>query len=190
MARSAEQTRQRIFDAATAEFTAHGVAGGRVDRIAARAKANKQLIYAYFGSKQELFEAVVSKQVARFIQEVPFDPYDMPGWAGAAFDFFASHPEVPQLGSWHALEPAERQHRIPIIEKAIRERNRLIGYAQAEGKVSPRLPPAELLAVVNAIVGTWNTGPPERSPRGGAGRAELARRRAAAVEAVRVLVEP
>ncbi len=190
MARSAEQTRQRIFEAGTAEFTAHGVAGARVDRIAAHAKANKQLIYAYFGSKRALFEAVVSGHVARFIDEVPFDPYDMPTWSGRMFDFFVAHPEVPQLGAWHALEPAERQHRIPIIEKAIRDRTRAIKRAQAEGKISPRLPPAELLAVANAVAGSWNTGPPERNPRNGVGRAELVRRRAAVVEAVRALVEP
>jgi AcrR family transcriptional regulator len=190
VARSAEQTRQRIFDAATAEFTAHGVAGARVDRIAARAKANKQLIYAYFGNKHGLFEAVVSQHVARFIDEVPFDAYDMPRWAGAMFDFFNEHPEVPQLGAWHALEPAERKHRIPIIEKAIRDRTRDIKRAQAEKKVSPRLPPAELLAVANAIAGAWNTGPPERDPKRGVGKAELTRRRASVIAAVRALVAP
>lgn len=189
MARSAEETRQRIFAAATEEFTAHGVAGARVDRIAAHAKANKQLIYAYFGNKRELFEAVVSEHVARFIHEVPFDAVDMPRWAGEMFDFFVAHPEVPQLGAWHALEPAERQHRIPIIEKAIRDRIREIKRAQSARKIASRLPPAELLAVANAIAGAWNTGPPERSPKRGVGKAELARRRASIVAAVQALVE-
>ena len=46
MARDAEDTKRRIFEAATAEFADHGIAGARVDRIAARAGANKQLIYA------------------------------------------------------------------------------------------------------------------------------------------------
>jgi AcrR family transcriptional regulator len=190
MARDSEETRRRIFDAATAEFTAHGEAGARVDRIAAAARANKQLIYAYFGNKRELFDAVVSEHVARVIHEVPFDPSDLPAWAGRLHAFFVAHPEVAQLGAWHTLEPKETQHRIPIIERAIRERTRLIKEAQAEGTVSARLPPAELLAIVNAIAGTWNTGPPERSPRKGVGAAELARRRGAVVEAVRSLVEP
>ena len=53
--RDAEATKARIFEAATAEFAAHGIAGARVDRIAQNAKANKQLIYAYFGDKQKLF---------------------------------------------------------------------------------------------------------------------------------------
>ena len=37
------------------EFSAYGIAGARVDRIASAAKANKQAIYAYFGSKDALF---------------------------------------------------------------------------------------------------------------------------------------
>jgi AcrR family transcriptional regulator len=190
VARSSEQTKQRIFDAATAEFTAHGVAGARVDRIAAAADANKQLIYAYFGSKRELFEGVVSEHVARFIHEVPFDADDMPTWAGRMYDFFLAHPEVPQLGAWHTLEPKESQQRIPIIERAIRERTRQIRRAQAEGRISSRVPPAELLAIANAIAGAWNTGPPERSPKRGVGAAERMRRRDAIVESVRTLVEP
>jgi AcrR family transcriptional regulator len=36
-------------------------AGARVDRIAASANANKQLIHAYFGSKDQLFDAVLIK---------------------------------------------------------------------------------------------------------------------------------
>ncbi len=190
MRRSAEQTKKRIFDAATAEFTAHGVAGARIDRIATAANANKQLIYAHFGSKRALFEAVVSEHVARFIEDVPFDAEDMPTWAGEMFDFFVAHPEVPQLAAWHALEPQESQHRIPIIERAIRDRTRQIAAGQAAGSVATRIPAAELLAIANAIVGSWNTGPPERNPRRGVGPAERARRRAAVVEAVRVLVAP
>ena len=189
MPRSAEQTRQRIFDAATAEFTRHGIAGARVDRIAVAAKANKQLIYAHFGGKRQLFEAVVSEHVARFIHDVPFDASDMPTWAGQMFEFFVAHPHVPQLGAWHALEPKESQHRIPIIERAIKDRTRQIKLAQDAKRISARLPPAELLAVANAIAGSWNTGPPERNPKRGVGAAAIARRRAAVMDAVRRLVE-
>src|SRR5689334_11886003 len=44
--RSAVDTRARILAAATAEFAERGLAGGRVDRIAAAADANKERIYA------------------------------------------------------------------------------------------------------------------------------------------------
>ena len=52
-----QDTRRRLLEAAITEFSAYGIAGARVDRIASAAKANKQAIYAYFGSKDALFAA-------------------------------------------------------------------------------------------------------------------------------------
>jgi AcrR family transcriptional regulator len=52
-------TRQRILEAAKAEFARLGLGGARVDAIAARAKANKRMIYHYFGGKRDLFLAVL-----------------------------------------------------------------------------------------------------------------------------------
>jgi AcrR family transcriptional regulator len=46
--------------AARAEFAEHGYAGARVDRIAKRAGVNKQLVFYYFGSKQELYDSTVA----------------------------------------------------------------------------------------------------------------------------------
>ena len=48
MKRDAQATRQRIFDAATAEFAQYGIAGARIDRIAAAAGSNKAMIYHLF----------------------------------------------------------------------------------------------------------------------------------------------
>jgi len=55
----ASATRQRILDAALAEFAEKGMAGARVDEIAARASANKRMLYAHFGSKEELWLTVL-----------------------------------------------------------------------------------------------------------------------------------
>jgi AcrR family transcriptional regulator len=51
-------TRERIFEAATAEFALKGFAGARIDVIARKAEINKQRIYAYFGDKDGLFTEV------------------------------------------------------------------------------------------------------------------------------------
>jgi len=190
MARDSQDTKRRIFEAATAEFTTHGIAGARVDRIAASAGANKQLIYAYFGNKRKLFEAVVAEHVTRVMEAVPFDPADLPAWAGDIFDFFVAHPEIPQLSAWHSLEPGESKHRITIIEEAIALRTRQIRKAQSAGLVDRGLGPAELLALVNAIARTWAVVPPERNPRRGADARVLKRRRAAVIEATRRLALP
>jgi AcrR family transcriptional regulator len=190
MARDAEDTKRRIFEAATAEFADHGIAGARIDRIAAAAKANKQLIYAYFGSKRELFDAVVSAHVCRYLESVPFDASDLPGYAGAAFDYFTAHPELSHLGSWHSLEPGETEHRIPAIERAIRSRAKLVAAAQKAGRVDASIGATELMALVTTLASTWAVATPERNPRNGASARVVARRRAAVVEAVRRVVDP
>ncbi len=59
--RDAEATRARILAAAKKEFARLGLAGARVDTIAVKAKANKRMIYHYFGSKEELFQVVIER---------------------------------------------------------------------------------------------------------------------------------
>ncbi|MGE3833010.1 MAG: TetR family transcriptional regulator [Parvibaculaceae bacterium] len=59
--RDAAATRRDILVAATAEFSRKGLGGARVDAIALRAKANKRMIYHYFGSKEKLFTAVLEE---------------------------------------------------------------------------------------------------------------------------------
>jgi AcrR family transcriptional regulator len=54
--RNPEATRQDILDAAVREFSHHGLAGGRIDRIADQTRTSKRMIYYYFGSKEELYQ--------------------------------------------------------------------------------------------------------------------------------------
>ncbi len=57
--RDPEATRARIFAAATQEFTRHGYAGARGDRIAVRARCSERMVYYYFGSKDGLYREVL-----------------------------------------------------------------------------------------------------------------------------------
>jgi AcrR family transcriptional regulator len=59
-----EQTRRNIIDVATAEFSAMGLSGARVDAIAERTSTTKRMLYYYFGSKEGLYEAVIEKAYA------------------------------------------------------------------------------------------------------------------------------
>ena len=52
-------TRQRILDVASKEFSSKGYDGARVDDIMRQAKVSKNLIYHYFKSKEQLFIAVL-----------------------------------------------------------------------------------------------------------------------------------
>jgi AcrR family transcriptional regulator len=57
--RDPEGMRLRILEAAKQEFAAHGLAGARVDRIAAKAGANKRMLYYHVGNKEDLYLAVL-----------------------------------------------------------------------------------------------------------------------------------
>ena len=62
--RNPERNRERILAAALEEFSRFGLGGARVDRIAARAGANKRMLYYYFGNKEALFLAVLESRYA------------------------------------------------------------------------------------------------------------------------------
>ena len=63
--RNPERNRERILIAAMGEFARYGLGGARVDRIAARAGANKRMLYYYFGNKDDLFLAVLEESYRR-----------------------------------------------------------------------------------------------------------------------------
>jgi AcrR family transcriptional regulator len=64
--RNPDDTKRRILAAAKVEFAKKGLGGARVDDIAARAKANKRMMYHYFGNKDDLFAYVVEDAYAEF----------------------------------------------------------------------------------------------------------------------------
>ncbi len=64
--RNPDDTKRRILAAAKAEFAKKGLGGARVDDIAARARANKRMMYHYFGNKDDLFSHVVEDAYAEF----------------------------------------------------------------------------------------------------------------------------
>src|SRR5579864_4624824 len=115
--RNAEATKERILKAALAEFSAHGIAGARVDRVARTARCNKNLIYIYFQDKETLFTTVLIKHLRRIHDERPFTPDDLPGYAAAVFDWALANPDLMRLLAWSALE-----------EKAKGKAERLAGF--------------------------------------------------------------
>jgi AcrR family transcriptional regulator len=104
----AHATRERILAAATDEFAEHGVAGARVDRIAAAAAANKRAIYDYFGDKDALFGAVLQAEMTRCAEDVRIEDGDVVGYAGRLFDYHAADPRTLRLLMWEALEYGDR----------------------------------------------------------------------------------
>jgi TetR/AcrR family transcriptional regulator len=102
--RDAEASRRLLLKAARAEFAAKGLMGARVDEIARSAGLNKQLVYHYFGSKDELYQAVLEGVYAEIReQERALSLGDLPPeeamekLIGFSFDYLAEHPDFIAL---------------------------------------------------------------------------------------------
>lgn len=190
-ARDSAATKERLLDAATEEFAAHGIAGARVDRIAAAARANKQLIYAYFGSKEQLFDTVLDTSCGPLMQEVPFDPDDLPGYVGRLFDYVIEHPEVVRLVLWAQLE---RPTAIAAFEaESYGAKLKALTAAQRDGRVETTFAPADLLALLLGLAAAWFTASEAirtHDTRDPWSSKRLAQFRQAAVEAARRIVAP
>ncbi|MEY3613285.1 MAG: HTH-type transcriptional repressor NicS [Pseudomonadota bacterium] len=59
------RTMAEILKVATHEFAEKGLAGGRIDDIAAATRTSKRMIYYYFGSKDGLYLAVLEEAYRR-----------------------------------------------------------------------------------------------------------------------------
>ncbi|ANZ39600.1 TetR family transcriptional regulator [Lentzea guizhouensis] len=140
--------------AAIDEFATHGLAGARVDRIAEQAAANKRSIYMHFGAKEELFDRVVGDCMAELAQAVAVDASDLPRYASALFDRLEERPHVRRLYLWAGLE---RQQPVDAEVEEYRRNVTAIEQAQQAGEVRADIPAVDLLAMVVALVISWDT---------------------------------
>jgi AcrR family transcriptional regulator len=111
--RDPARTRTKLLDAAIAEFSEQGFHGARTDRIARRAGTNIRMLYHYFGSKDDLYVAVLEVVLSDLRHdEMRIDPE-----AGEpmecllhVFDYvdghFGKHPELRKLLAFENLNEA------------------------------------------------------------------------------------
>ena len=145
--RDARATQARILDAARAEFAAHGLAGGRIERIAKSSDANVRMIYAYFGNKERLFDAVLVSAITELASTVPPTPDDLAGWTARLFDFHGTHPEVLRIAMWAQLERPE---------SAAEPMQTYLAKADALAAAAPApITAIDLLAILYAIAQAW-----------------------------------
>ena len=151
--RDPEATKARIFAAATAEFAAYGIAGARIDRIAQAAQANKQLIYAYFGDKAELFGHVLDQKLVEVAESVSMEIENIDDWIEGHIDYHTEHPELLRLLMWEALEfgdtglPRQTQRTERYQEKVTN-----FGKAQEGGVLRGDVQPGHLLLMMLGLV--------------------------------------
>lgn len=102
--RNSKATRGEILAAATDEFAEKGLAGARVEEIAARTATSKHMIYYHFGSKDGLYTAVLERAYEEFrLAEGATDYAALPPLealkqlVGATFDVHANHPQIVRI---------------------------------------------------------------------------------------------
>lgn len=154
--RDGEQSRQRLLDAATAEFAAHGIAGARVDRVAAAAGVNKAQMYGWFGSKDGLFDAVFARHLQHIVDAVPFTAGDLPGFAVALYDSYLTDPALVRLASWYRLERVPTGPLLAAHPGLTEPKYDAITRVQAEGLIIAGIAPEDVYALVIALAGTWS----------------------------------
>lgn len=117
-------TRDRILDAATGEFARHGFGGARVDRIAEGAGANKRMLYYYFGSKDELFLAVLEEAYSHIRSaehELDLEHKDpreaLKRLVEFTWNYYLEHPEFMALLATENLHKGSHVHRSRRVRK-------------------------------------------------------------------------
>lgn len=193
MAWNTEETRRRLKEAAVAEFADHGLAGTRMDRIAARAGINKERLYNYFGDKERLFTAVLADELAKLARLVPLSSLrseDVGEYAGQVFDYHRANPRLVRLLQWEALEYGAGA--VPDEERRVahyREKVETFRAGQADRQLTDSVEAADLVFMVMALTAWWWAVPQVAQMVTGAeaDEAEITRRRAAVVAAARRL---
>ena len=151
----AETTRRNILDAALAEFQENGLAGARVDEIAARANANKRMIYVYFESKENLWLTVLERVYAakrdaeRTLKVEALPPREaMAKLVAFNMRYAAAHPEFVTLLNQENLHHAAHLKRSlkvkPLYLPLLDTMRALLARGEADGVFRTGVDPMQL----------------------------------------------
>lgn len=160
--RDAARTQAEILDVATEEFARLGYAGARVDEIAARIRTTKRMIYYYFGSKEELFTAVLERAYALIRakeQELDVEHLDpvsaIRRLAELTFDHHEAHPDFIRLVSIENIHEAEHIAASPTLSSlnspAIAVIGRILDAGRAAGVFRADVDAVDLHAMISSF---------------------------------------
>jgi TetR/AcrR family transcriptional regulator len=151
--RDLNRTRVKILAAATAEFSAHGIAGARTDAIARRAGVNKRMLYYCFGSKQELYRAVLRAKIVAKAGAIESAPDDFTEALLYWYEVGCADLDWVRMLEWEALGPqttrgfvAQRERR-ELFQSAVAKLER----AQARGRLPAGVDLTQLFMSVIAL---------------------------------------
>ena len=158
----AESTRERILAAAADEFASKGLAGARVDSIAAAADCNKAMLYYFFASKDDLYLEVLEEFYAHMREHernlhlghlLPLEAIKR--LVEFKFDYYNRHPILIKLLSTENLNEAHylkqstrlRSMQSPLLETL----TGLLKAGAEEGSMRADVDPVQLYISIAAL---------------------------------------
>ena len=153
--RDAAATRERVLQAALAEFCEKGFGGARTAQIAARAECNIRMLYHYFGNKEGIYVAALEHVYAQLrAEEEKLDLLHLGPKEGMAalveftYDHMLSHQEFInmigieniQQGKFLRRSKAVPQRAMPLV-KSIKT---LLREGQQQGIFQENIDPVQL----------------------------------------------
>jgi AcrR family transcriptional regulator len=123
-----EVRERQILDAAVTVFSERGYHDASMDEISDVAGVSKPMIYAYLGSKEDLFAACIHREATRLLEAVAAGirtelPPDMQLWHGLAafFEYVGAHRE-----SWRVIHRQSISQGGPFSEELLTMRRQAI----------------------------------------------------------------
>lgn len=147
-----------ILVAARDEFAKRGFDGARVERIARRARVNKQLVFYYYHSKRGLFQTVVS-HAARELEQALGQVAVAEGRPlvrlrlalDGQFEFLTHNPDLVRL--LMQAERSETRAFAPAIRRLVVLLAEGQGLGEVRDDVDPHLAAAQALVLMLAYLG-------------------------------------
>jgi AcrR family transcriptional regulator len=159
--RDADRSKEAILDAAEALFAQKGFEGTSLQEIGERAGVSRGTPNYFFGSKEQLYRAVLERVLAAERASVlqpldhPADEDDLSEATIAAaisrfFDFLVARPTFLQLMEREALAGGQRLRDIRSYPATLQEGQALLDAAAKQGTIRP-VDSAHLLLSITAL---------------------------------------
>jgi AcrR family transcriptional regulator len=156
------RTQANILEVAEAEFGEKGLAGARIDEIAAATRTSKRMIYYYFGSKEGLYLAVLEEAYRR-VRDIESELHlqnlepeqALRRLVAFTFDHHLAHESYIRLvmseninrGQYLAQSPRIQELNVPAIEAI----SNLYKRGVANGDFRKGLDPVDIHASISAL---------------------------------------
>ena len=157
-----QRTMAGILEVANLEFSEKGLAGARIDEIAAATQTSKRMIYYYFGSKEGLYLAVLEESYRRMraiegelhLEDLP--PEDaLRKLTGFTFDHHHGNEAYIRLVMSENMQRGEYLAQSKIIQKlnvpAIESIRKLYQRGVKEGIFRAQLDPVDIHKSISAL---------------------------------------